>query len=64
MTNKNDKTEENPGICWDEKKKATQVKQTTRRNKSKGTGERRTTRKKSRQEKTAQTKLGIPKQRK
>ena len=52
-------------ICWDEKKKsnASKTKNATRGNKVEGTGERRKTKKTSRQDKTIQTKQDIPKQR-
>ena len=58
---------ENPGIYWDENWKATlqfKINYTTWRNKSKGTHERRKTKKILRQDQTIQTKQHIPKQQK
>ena len=51
----------NAEICWDEKRKATHVKQTTQGNKSENTDERRKAKKISRQDQTIQTKQDIPK---
>ena len=52
----------NIGICWDEKRKARQVKQTTQRNISEVSGEKRKTKKILRLDKTIKTKQDIPKQ--
>ena len=53
----------NAGTCWDERKKSNTSKtsNTTRGNKSEDTGERRKTKKISRQDKTIQKNQGIPK---
>ena len=64
-TSKKYKTEENAGICRDKKEKSNSTSKTnnsTWRNKSEGTGERRKIKKISRQDKTIQTKQNIPKQ--
>ena len=58
-TSKNAKTEKNAGICWDEKRKATQQlkkNDTTRGDKSEGAGERRKPKMIMRRDKTIHTK--------